>query len=71
MARIRIALTVDKDVFDEFKQNLKSYGYPAATASLIVQQAMENINAEFSQYDGMSPQLELFSLKPRRKGRAS
>lgn len=65
MARIRVALTIDENVFREFKRNLKEYGYPAATASLIVQQTMENINSEFSHFEGMSPQLELFSMKQR------
>jgi hypothetical protein len=59
----RVSLSFDKKVWIEFKENLKSYGFPSGTASYLIQQYMERINIECeSNDDGMSPQLEMFDF---------
>jgi len=63
MGRIRVAITIERDVWEEFKANLAEKGYPKGTASYTIQRHLEHINTEF-EVVGNSSQLNL--LNPRK-----
>lgn len=65
--RYVIQVTIDKGVWMEFKENMKKLGYPRqGVAGLVIQQKLEQINAEI-EHLGDSQQLELFHWKKGEK----
>ena len=67
MARKRIALTIDEDVFDKFqKVVVDDYGYPRATVSLLVQKFMVDAIKDVEK-NGFSASIELFSYERNSK----
>ena len=57
--KMRVVLSLEREVWREFQANLNRYGLPKGSASYLVQQFMERINIEV-EVTGVSPQLELF-----------
>ncbi len=43
--KVRVVLSIEKDVWDEFKENVKDY--PRGIASWVVQKTFEDINLKF------------------------
>jgi hypothetical protein len=67
MARKRVALTIDEDIFNEFQRVVvDEYGYPRATVSLLVQKFMADAVRSVEK-DGFSPAIELFSYERNSK----
>lgn len=60
--KTRVVLSLDESVWQEFQDNLKKKGYPRGTASWVVQQHLELLNAEFDAL-GDSRQLDLMYPK--------
>ncbi len=60
--KTRVVLSIDEDIWHEFQENLKQKGYPRGTASWIVQNKFETLNAEFDAL-GDSTQLDLMLTK--------
>ena len=62
MARKRVALTIDEDIFSKFQETIVDYGYSKATVSLLVQKFMVDTMKDIKKH-GISPALELFSYE--------
>lgn len=62
--RKRISLTFRVDVYQEFKKNCIDAGLPKYAPALVLQQMMEQFNADYAKF-GYAPQLELFEVKKR------
>lgn len=58
--KTRVVLSIDEDVWKEFKENIKKGGYPRGTASWFVQQKLESINLQL-EVVGESPELDMLS----------
>jgi len=43
--KVRVVLSIDKDVWEQFKENVKDY--PRGLASWVVQRTFEDINLKF------------------------
>ena len=43
--KVRVVLSIDKDVWDKFKENVKDY--PRGVASWVVQKTFDDINTKF------------------------
>ena len=58
----RVVLSIDEDVWSQFQANLQKRGYPRGTASWVVQQKFQMLNAEFEAL-GDSQELDLLYPK--------
>jgi hypothetical protein len=59
MARKRVAMTLDEDIYNEFQKEIVDYGYPRAAVAMFVQRYMEKTIKEIKKY-GMSPDIEMY-----------
>jgi len=48
--KVRVVLSIDKDIYEEFKGNLKSY--PRGVASWVVERTFHDINLKFEHTGG-------------------
>lgn len=57
--RKKITVTIEEEIYKELVDNVMGAGLPRYTASVIIQQLMEQFNADVAKF-GTSAQLELF-----------
>lgn len=48
--KVRVVLSIDKDIWDTFKENVKDY--PRGIASWVVQKTFDDINTKFDVMGG-------------------
>jgi len=59
--KVRVVLSIEKDVWDEFRKNVKDY--PRGVASWVVQRTFSDINLKFEVMGGDRYIDEFFSRK--------
>lgn len=59
--KVRVVLSVDKDIYETFKENLKDY--PRGVASWVVEKTFDDINTKFELMGGDSYIDAMFSRK--------
>ena len=59
--KVRVVLSVDKDIYEKFKENLKDY--PRGVASWVVEKTFDDVNTKFEYMGGDAYIDAMFSRK--------